>query len=119
MQFSLLVVNLVAHPVGVVTTITAWGLPSRFVRFGFWARSCPIPPTFLTASSCRSLLSSTSLIQQSSPACKLRIGKKQGGGLKSGINEVSSTVSKQLWRQGGDSGICSTDYAAGISATIG
>ena len=26
--------------------------------------------------------------------CKIRIGKKQGDGLKSGINEVSSTVSK-------------------------
>jgi hypothetical protein len=33
--------------------------------------------------------------------CKIRIGKKQGGGLKSGINEVSSTVSKELWRQRG------------------
>jgi hypothetical protein len=33
--------------------------------------------------------------------CKIRIGNKPGGGLKSGINEVSSTVSKPLWRQEG------------------
>jgi len=37
--------------------------------------------------------------------CKIRIRSKQGGGLKSGINEVSSTVSKQLWRQRGCSDI--------------
>src|SRR5438105_11932498 len=33
--------------------------------------------------------------------CKIRVGNKQGYGLKSGINEVSSTVSKYLWRQRG------------------
>lgn len=33
--------------------------------------------------------------------CKIRVGNKQGYGLKSGINEVSSTVSKELWRQRG------------------
>ncbi len=33
--------------------------------------------------------------------CKIRIGNKQGGGLKPGINEVSSTVSNELWRQKG------------------
>ena len=32
--------------------------------------------------------------QSSQFCCKIRIGKKQGGGLKSGIHEVSSTVSK-------------------------
>src|SRR6266568_2197276 len=37
--------------------------------------------------------------------CKIRIGNKEGGGLKSGINEVSSTVSKPLWRQRGCSDI--------------
>ena len=37
--------------------------------------------------------------------CKIRIGNKQGGGLKSGSNEVSSTVSKELWRQRGCSDI--------------
>ncbi len=33
--------------------------------------------------------------------CKIRIGNKQGSGLKSGINEVSSTGTKYLWRQRG------------------
>src|SRR6266566_9510718 len=34
-------------------------------------------------------------------ACKIRLGIQHGSGLKSGINEVYSTVSKQLWRQRG------------------
>src|SRR2546421_9749606 len=33
--------------------------------------------------------------------CKIRVGNKQGYGLKSGINDVSSTVRKYLWRQRG------------------
>ncbi len=37
--------------------------------------------------------------------CKIRLGNKPGGGLKCGINEVSSTVSKELWRQRGCSDI--------------
>ena len=45
------------------------------------------------------------LFEQSSHMCKIRIGNKLGGGLKSGSNEVSSTVSNTLWRQRGCSDI--------------
>jgi hypothetical protein len=37
--------------------------------------------------------------------CKIRVGNKQEYGLKSGINDVSSTGRKQLWRQRGCSDI--------------
>ncbi len=45
------------------------------------------------------------IVEGSEMSCKIRMGNKQGDGLKSGITEVSSTVSKQLWRQRGCSDI--------------